>query len=137
MTARRRAPRRRIPRRRQQPTTVEKGYGAQHKAVRAQMKRLVDSGYAICHRCGRWIDPREPWHAGHADVPNAKRLGIYAGPEHAACSHESGGWKRQGFASPPMRRTDQPTPRALAFFDTTESVVAEHDSGDEEEVIGR
>ncbi|MBB2990267.1 hypothetical protein FHR72_001735 [Mycolicibacterium iranicum] len=53
-------------------------------------------------------------------MPDAKRRHIYAGPEHALCSHTSGGWARQGIldAPPPPERRAQPKAAALKFFDT-------------------
>ena len=112
------AVRRRMPPRRQ-PTMEARGYGRNYRQVRREMKRLVDEGGAVCWRCRRWINPAEPWHAGHRDdVPGAKVRGLYAGPEHASCSFISGGWKRHGVLHPPMppRRT-RPRPKALDFFD--------------------
>jgi hypothetical protein len=103
---------------RRQPTAEARGYGRSHRQVRREMKKLVDSGGAVCHRCGRWINPAEPWHAGHRDdVPGAKARGIYAGPEHAHCSYTSGGWKRQGVLHPPLSQSTRPRSKALDFFD--------------------
>ena len=79
-------------------------YGAPHRQLRARVAKVVASGNAVCWRCRQWIRPGEPWHLGHADVPGAKARGVYGGPEHAACSHTSGGWARQGV------RRDAPAP---------------------------
>ena len=92
--------------------------GRHHRQVRREMAKQVDAGGAVCHRCGRWINPAEPWHAGHRDDVPGKARGIYAGPEHAHCSYTSGGWKRQGVLHPPTPlRSTGTRPKALDFFD--------------------
>lgn len=61
------------------PTTAERGYGAEHQKLRAQLKRdVVDPGHAYCWRCGGWINSDEPWDLGHDDHDRTK----YRGPEH-------------------------------------------------------
>uniref|UniRef100_A1UIX3 Uncharacterized protein n=1 Tax=Mycobacterium sp. (strain KMS) TaxID=189918 RepID=A1UIX3_MYCSK len=80
----------------------------------------------MCWRCRQLIAPGEPWDLGHADVPGAKRRGVYAGPEHRDCSRAAGGWKRHGItdAPPPAhRRGSAPRAKALSFFDTTPKPV--------------
>jgi hypothetical protein len=97
-------------------------YGAAHPQLRARVAKVVASGDAMCWRCRQRVRPGERWHLGHADVPGAKAAGAYAGPEHAACLHTSGGWARQGVRRdaplPPSRRARTPA-RALGFFDTS------------------
>jgi hypothetical protein len=66
-------------------STVARGYGARHKALRAKAKRLVDAGRAWCWRCGRWIDPTQPWDMGHDDYDRRR----YRGPEHIRCNRST------------------------------------------------
>jgi hypothetical protein len=129
-TSRRRLPPRRRRTMKQTLTAEQRGYGRNHRQVRRAMAKQVAAGGAVCHRCGRWINPAEPWHAGHRDdVPGAKARGIYAGPEHALCSHTSGGWKRQGVLQPPTPpRGTGLRPKALAFFDAPKDVAGDEDS---------
>ena len=78
-------------------TTNQRGYGASHKAARARMKPEVDAGLAHCTRCGRWIDPAQPWDADHTE----DRTG-YIGPAHRSCNRRAGaikGNKQRGATS--------------------------------------
>lgn len=107
------------PRRR---TSPRPHYGARHRQLREQVSKVVASGNAVCWRCRQWIEPGSAWDLGHRDDhPGAKRLGLYAGPEHRACSRTAGGWKRQGIldAPPPPSRRTPPKAAALRFFDTS------------------
>jgi hypothetical protein len=108
VTARGRGPvvatRRRLPPRRQ-PTTAEGGYGALHRRLREQTKRLVDAGGVLCWRCGVLIVPGETWDLGHDDAPAAKALGLYRGLEHRHCSRSAGRLRRRaapGSGHPPQ-----------------------------------
>lgn len=135
MTPRRRGPRLPPPPRSGRParTMEERGYGKRHRQVRAQMAREVNAGGAVCWRCRTRILPGEPWDAGHADVPDAKRLGIYAGPEHRGCSRSAGGWKRQGVLNPlPPRRRRGPA-AALSFFDTKDDEPQQHSGNNDDD----
>lgn len=103
----------------------QRGYGANHRRVRAEVARAVDAGRVVCWRCGERIIPGEPWDLGHDDSPRAKALGIYRGPEHRHCSRSAGALKRQGITMPPRRGivSDQLRhrgPSALDFFNTTD-----------------
>jgi hypothetical protein len=65
-------------------TTVQKGYGAEHQALRAKLAPLVDAGQAYCHEpvCvepTRWIRPGTEWHLSH--LPGGGR-----GPSHRSCN---------------------------------------------------
>jgi hypothetical protein len=40
-------------------TRNDRGYGAEHRTVRAQYARLVAAGQAVCAHCGLPIDPNE------------------------------------------------------------------------------
>lgn len=79
----------RTSRRRQQHrgTTVQRGYGPEHQALRAKWAPLVAEGGVCCARCGEPIEPAEPWDLGHP----TDRPGDYA-PEHAArCNRAAAG----------------------------------------------
>lgn len=71
--------------------TVERGYGAEHRALRAWWKPQVATGDVPCHavRClkkeGRLIKPGDIWHLGH--LPD--RSG-WTGPEHEECNVTEG-----------------------------------------------
>jgi hypothetical protein len=67
-------------------TNAERGYGRAHQAKRAEYKTLVDRGGVKCYRCGKFIQPGQPFHLDHADVPGAHQRGIYAGASHPWCN---------------------------------------------------
>ncbi len=57
-------------------------YGTQHRKLREQWAKVVDAGQANCWRCGRWLNPEQPWDLGHDDRdPN-----VYRGPECRSCN---------------------------------------------------
>lgn len=62
-------------------TPAERGYGADHRALRREAAPLVASGTARCARCGLPIAPGQAWDLGHTD----DRTG-WSGPEHAGCN---------------------------------------------------
>jgi hypothetical protein len=66
-------------------TTVQRGYGAQHKAERARWAPLVEAGQAVCVRCGLPIQPGSQWHLDHTE----DRTG-YLGVSHARCNRKAG-----------------------------------------------
>jgi hypothetical protein len=70
---------------------AERGYGAEHRALRKRLARLVQAGQATCWRCGRWIAPGEPWDLGHDDVDRS----VYRGPEHRSCNRRTSGRRKQ------------------------------------------
>lgn len=74
-------------------TRQQRGYGAEHEQARARMAPLVEAGLAHCWRCGRWLNPDEPWDAGHDDLDRT----IYRGPECLPCNRATAG----RHASPP------------------------------------
>jgi hypothetical protein len=67
-----------------QRTTVERGYGYQHRKLRDQWTSWVEAGYVHCARCGDLIDPNASWDLGH----NEDRIG-YSGPEHSECNRST------------------------------------------------
>jgi hypothetical protein len=42
-------------------STTARGYGHAHQQERKRWSRLVDSGIAVCCRCGGLIPPGTPW----------------------------------------------------------------------------
>lgn len=69
-------------------STVERGYGYEHRRRRASLRLLVEAGHATCSRCGHPIWPGAKWDLDHTD----DRTG-YAGPAHARCNRRAGGRK--------------------------------------------
>jgi hypothetical protein len=72
-----------------------RGYGSAHDARRRQVTPLVNSGNAVCSRCGNPISPREQWHLDHAD----NRQG-YIGVAHAYCNLRAAGIKTAQLRNP-------------------------------------
>jgi len=70
--------------------TVERGYGARHKALRRMWERRVVAGGVARARCSRLIVPGERWDLDHTD----DRSG-YLGPSHARCNRSSAYRRRQ------------------------------------------
>ena len=72
-------------------TTVQRGYGPEHKALRAEWAPQVATGQVACARCGDLIAAGEAWDLGHTD----DRTG-YRGPEHARqCNRAAAGRMRR------------------------------------------
>lgn len=71
-------------------TTTERGYGPDHRQLRATWAPRVARGTVRCWRCGEPIHRGEPWDLGHDDH-NRHR---YRGPEHATCNRSAGGRQR-------------------------------------------
>lgn len=57
-------------------------YGVVHHRTRAEVRKMVEAGMAVCWRCRKPIRPDEPWDLGHVDGSATQ----YAGPEHRACN---------------------------------------------------
>ncbi len=90
--------------------TTAKGYGIEHKRLRAQWAPLVAAGLVRCAIGGERLKPGVKWHLAHADRPDAHERGLYIGP---ACAEHNNGTNRRQM---PKR---QPT-AADRFFDTTQ-----------------
>ena len=67
-------------------STSARGYGAVHQAERKRWEPVVESGSAICCRCGFPIAPGTGWHLDH----NEDRTG-YRGVAHARCNLRAAG----------------------------------------------
>jgi len=85
----------------------ERGYGRQHRLLRAWWTPHVDAGEVECHAViclweldgySRWIEPGTPWHLGH--TPDRSD---WTGPEHERCNTSEGA--RRGNRA---RRTRKP-----------------------------
>ena len=70
------------------PSPAERGYGADHRKLRARVARQVARGTVLCARCGLVIEPGTPWALDHTD----DRAG-YLGASHARCNNADGGRK--------------------------------------------
>ena len=81
-----------------------RGYGAEHRRLRALIAPEVEAGNAACWRCGNPILPRQAFDLGHHDVDRSK----YMGPEHALARDCPAGGNRAA------RRLDRrdPAPRS-------------------------
>lgn len=67
---------------------------AEHRAERAKVVALVESGEAFCWRCGGHIPPGSPVHTGHDDNDRD----IYRGAEHPECNVRAGARKARSAA---------------------------------------
>lgn len=66
---------------------TERGYGADHRRLRADYQRRMDAGERFtCWRCDEPIDPSD-WHLGHDDYDRSK----YRGPECVPCNLATAG----------------------------------------------
>ncbi|RBO82080.1 AAA family ATPase [Nocardia puris] len=84
-------------------TTVERGYGQQHRKLREALAPTVRAGKAVCWRCQERIHPTEPWDLGHDDHDRRK----YRGPEHVTCNRAAG-----ARSSGRHRKSSGPKPRS-------------------------
>ena len=81
--------------------TTDRGYGAEHQALRARWQDQLDAGAQVqCHarHCTRpeeLITKHTPWDLGHTD----DRTG-WTGPEHPGCNRSAGAHKSNGNAEP-------------------------------------
>ena len=95
------------------PTQRERGYGYQHKKLRASLAPRVDAGLIDCWRCGQRIKAGEPWDLGHAERvkgTSSEHRGDHraiAGPEHQSCNRATNGRERNANHEPPVDVTRQ------------------------------
>ena len=54
-----------------------RAYGRSHRAYREQLRPWVESGWALCVRCGRYIQAGQDWDLGHRDGSGKT---LYSGP---------------------------------------------------------
>ena len=94
------------------PTPAARGYGPDHRRMRAAVAPHVRSGRAVCTRCGKPIRlvrdalgrlVPEPWDLGHSDDRRT-----WTGPEHASCNRSAGA--RKGNAQRARREHVDPPP---------------------------
>jgi hypothetical protein len=62
-----------------------------HRALRARLDPVVQSGTVHCARCGWLIEPGTPWDLGHVD----ENPSLYAGPEHRSCNRATAAHAKQ------------------------------------------
>jgi hypothetical protein len=67
---------------RRKRSTNARGYGVVHQALRRRWAPKVVAGVVDCDRCGRRIEPGEPWDLGHDDHNRSR----WTGPEHRRCN---------------------------------------------------
>jgi hypothetical protein len=77
--------------RRPRGTTVQRGYGREHRETREFYQKLIDAGQGrccetICVKATRDIPPGSQWHLAHT----ADRL-AYKGPAHCECNLSEAG----------------------------------------------
>lgn len=77
-------------------TTRQRGYGAEHRALRRALAPIVAQGLATCWRCGLPIAPSDAWHLGHAED-----RAITMGAEHASCNLSAAGRASHGLKPKP------------------------------------
>ena len=75
-------------------TATNRGYGAAHRAARADaVARIAAGGHVTCWRCGQPITNANDMHIGHDDRDRR----ITRGPEHATkCNLRAAGLARHG-----------------------------------------
>jgi hypothetical protein len=102
----------RTPRGKRSPgSTIERGYGKAHKALREKWAPHVAAGIVQCHAAVcvmplRYIVPGEQWDLGHTADRTA-----YTGPEHRRCNRRDGAVRGNRQRSS-KRVESRPTPLA-------------------------
>lgn len=65
--------------------------GRPDQRERERLAPIVESGQAVCRRCGQPITPGQPWDAGHiADLAAGGPPDGPVTPEHASCNRSAG-----------------------------------------------
>jgi hypothetical protein len=94
-------------------TNNGRGYGAEHRKLRAQWKVRVEAGEVCCARCGYQILPGTPWHLDHDDQDRTR----YLGPSHKACNMKAAGYAGYVAAFGPKKPAkDEPPPPPICRF---------------------
>ena len=64
-----------------------RGYGANHRQLRARYQRVIEAGVEVvwCVRCGLQILPGQPFDLDHDDFDRS----LYLGPSHRACNRSA------------------------------------------------
>lgn len=68
-------------------STTARGYGSAHQGLRKRWAERIAQGGIDCWRCGKPINPGDPFDLGHDDHDRTK----YRGPEHPACNRATKG----------------------------------------------
>lgn len=68
-------------------TRQQRGYDANHDALRKQWAPLVATGNVKCWRCKTYIPTEAAWDLGHVDEDRSR----YRGPECVPCSRATAG----------------------------------------------
>jgi len=66
---------------------LDRKWGRPHRRVRAEWEPLVAAGQVDCWRCGKRIQPGQPWDLGHDDNDRS----VYRGPECIPCNRATHG----------------------------------------------
>ena len=70
-------------------TPTQRGYGTEHRRLRAQWKARIDAGLQpACTRCPNPILPGQPFELDHSDDRTT-----WLGPAHQHCNSSTGGRK--------------------------------------------
>jgi hypothetical protein len=69
-------------------STVDRGYGGEHRKLRRRWAVKVAAGNVMCARCGGWIAPGSRWCLDHSDNRDG-----YIGPSHERCNIAAGARK--------------------------------------------
>ena len=69
-------------------SSTSRGYGQEHRAVRAAIAGRVNAGLECCVRCGLVIEAGTAWDLGHSEDRSR-----WTGPEHASCNRAAGARK--------------------------------------------
>ena len=87
-----------------------RGYGAEHRRLRARYQRVIDAGVESvwCVRCGLQILPKQPFDLDHDDFDRS----LYLGPAHRHCNRSAAAVKGNKLRA-------QRNPTRLGWFRTS------------------